>query len=109
MSCKGHSVTTNGVGADYAVFNGPATYITLVERSVRPQEVRLELPRGWNKSMTALELAADGEANHFLAPDFGLLADSAEAKLWTLEISPDATDVQKRHFSNLMAPSRGRR
>ncbi len=40
---------------------------------------------------------------------FAAQHDSAEGKLWTLEISPDATDVQKRHFSNLMAPSRGRR
>jgi len=76
LSCKGHSVTTNWVGPEYAVINGPATYVTLVEQTTRPQEVRLKLPRGWNKCMTSLDPAADGRANHFTAPDFDQLADS---------------------------------
>jgi predicted metalloprotease with PDZ domain len=76
LSCERQSVTTNWVGPDYAVFNGPATYITLVEKTVRPQEVRLELPSVWRGCMTSLDLAADGQANHFRAPDFDVLADS---------------------------------
>ncbi len=76
LSCKGQSVTTNWVGPDYAVFNGPATYITPVEQTVRPQEVRVELPQGWKECMTSLEPAADGRANHFRAPDFDVVADS---------------------------------
>lgn len=76
LSCEGHSVTTNWVGRDYAVFNGPATYVTLVEQTARPQEVYLELPRAWKECMTSLDPAADGKANHFKAPDFDVLADS---------------------------------
>jgi len=76
LLCEGRSVTTNWVGPDYAVFNGPATYITPVEDAVRLQQVRLELPPSWNRCMTSLDSAADGEADHFQAPDFDILADS---------------------------------
>src|SRR4051794_18589923 len=39
LTCEQRSVTTNWVGKDLAVFNGGATYLTLVEASGRPHEV----------------------------------------------------------------------
>src|SRR5262249_42797659 len=59
-----------------AVIIGPATYITLVEKAHRPAEVRLELPDGWKGSMTSLDASSDGKANHYVAPDYDILADS---------------------------------
>jgi len=76
LSATGRSVTTNWVGPDYAVINGPATFITLADGVTRPHEVRLELPEGWARSMTGLEPAPDGVPNHYNAPDFDTLADS---------------------------------
>lgn len=67
---------SNGVTETSAVIIGPATYVTLVENAHRPAEVRLELPDGWEGSMTSLDAASDGEANHYVAPDYDILADS---------------------------------
>ena len=68
----------NGVTETGAVIIGPATYITLVEPTGthRPAQVKLELPPGWKGSMTSLDAAPDGEANHYVAPDYDILADS---------------------------------
>jgi predicted metalloprotease with PDZ domain len=76
LHCTGQSVTTNWVGTDYAVLNGPATFITLAEKKARPHEVALHLPADWKQSATALDAAADGVSNHYRAPDFDTLADS---------------------------------
>jgi len=76
LSATGRSVTTNWVGADYAVLNGPATFITLADGVRRPHEVLLELPPGWRSSYTGLPSAPDGLADHYRAPDFDVLADS---------------------------------
>jgi predicted metalloprotease with PDZ domain len=68
----------NGVTETSAVIIGPATYVTLVEPSGthRPSDVRLELPVGWVGSMTSLAAAPDGRPNHYVAPDYDVLADS---------------------------------
>jgi predicted metalloprotease with PDZ domain len=76
LKCEGRSVTTNWVSEDYAVLNGPATFITVVEQTRRPHDVQIELPAKWKQSMTGLEAAPDGKANHYRAPDFDTLADS---------------------------------
>jgi predicted metalloprotease with PDZ domain len=76
LSATGRSVTTNWVGGDYAVLNGPATFITVDESIRRPHEVLLELPEGWSRSMTGLDAVPDGHADHYRAPDFDTLADS---------------------------------
>ena len=76
LRCDGRSVTTNWVGSDYAIFNGPATYLTLPEHAERPQELHFELPPAWRQSVTSLDGAADGQANHYQAPNFDILADS---------------------------------
>lgn len=66
----------NGVTETSAVIIGPATYITLVETAHRPADVRLELPPTWVGSMTSLDAAPDGKPNHYVAPDYDILADS---------------------------------
>jgi len=76
LLCSGRSVTSNWVGNDFAVLNGPATFITLVEKARRRHDVRLELPPVWQRSMTSLDAAPDGLPNHYRAPDYDTLADS---------------------------------
>src|SRR5262249_21888027 len=76
LQCRGRSVTTNWVGAEYAVLNGPPTFITLVEPARRPHEVKLELPAAWKQSMTGLEAAPGGRPNHYRAEDYDTLVDS---------------------------------
>src|ERR1043166_2465213 len=70
LLCNERSVTTNSVNDEFAVLNGAATFVTLAGAPRRPHDVRLELPSGWARSMTALEPAADGAPNHYLAEDF---------------------------------------
>jgi predicted metalloprotease with PDZ domain len=76
IRCEERSVTTNWVGEDMGVFNGAATFLTLVESEHRPHEVRLELPSDWKRAVTSLDAAPDGIANHFRARDFDTLVDS---------------------------------
>ncbi len=76
LLCKERSVTTNWVDSNYALLNGPCTYITLAERTARPQEVQLELPAGWKGSMSALDVVPDDQCPHYHAPSFDVLADS---------------------------------
>ena len=71
------TVTTNYVDADYAVFNGAATFITLAEgRSRRPHEVRFDMPSGWTHAMTGLSAAPGAKRNHFRADSYETLVDS---------------------------------
>ena len=76
LLCSGRSVTTNWVGSDLAVLNGPATFVTLAEKARRRHDVRLELPPQWQRSMTSLDAASDGLPNRYRAPDYDTLADS---------------------------------
>src|SRR5262245_50241866 len=76
LLCNQRSVTTNWIGDDYAVLNGAAAFITLVEQAHRPHEVRLELPAKWKRSMTALDPAPDSLPNHYRAVDYDTLVDS---------------------------------
>jgi predicted metalloprotease with PDZ domain len=80
----------NGVTETGAVIIGPATYITLVDppRTHRPAEVRLELPSSWTGSMTSLDAAKDGKPNHYVAPDYDILADSPILAGVDLSITP---------------------
>src|SRR5579864_1316915 len=76
VSAPRGSNLSNGVTETSAVLIGPATYVTLVEPGHRPAEVRLELPAGWAGSMTSLDAASDGQPNHYVSPDYDVLADS---------------------------------
>ncbi len=96
LVCEQNSVTGNWVGTNFAVLNGPATFPAMVEKVRRPYEVRLELPVGWERSMTALDAAPDGLPNHFRAADYDTLADSPilAGKLAVREF----TVARSRHF-----------
>lgn len=74
--CKQRTVTTNWVDADYGVFNGAPTFITLAETAKRPHDVRIELPSGWTAAMTGLDDAPGGKPNEFRATDYEMLVDS---------------------------------
>jgi len=67
---------TDWVDDSFAIINGAATYLTLVERGRRPHEVTLELPATWDEALTALPAAADRRPHHFRAPDYDALVDS---------------------------------
>jgi len=76
VSAPRGSNLSNGVTETSAVLVGPATYVTLAENASRPAEVRLELPPAWTGSMTSLEPASDQKPNHYVAPNYDILADS---------------------------------
>jgi len=76
LYCVERSVTTNWVSDEFAVLNGPATFMTLADAGRHPRQVRLELPPGWARAMTALEPLPGAPATHYRAPDFDTLADS---------------------------------
>jgi predicted metalloprotease with PDZ domain len=69
------TVRNNWVESAFAMLNGAPTFITLVERAVRPHEVRVELPAAWKRVETALE-PVSGSPNTFRAADFDTLVDS---------------------------------
>jgi predicted metalloprotease with PDZ domain len=74
--CREMSVRTNWVEDSFALLNGAPTFVTLVGGLARPHDVRLELPPQWKTTMTGLPEAPDGEAHHYLAPDYDTLVDS---------------------------------
>src|SRR5262249_49069938 len=78
LNAPNGSNLSNGANETSAVILGPSTYITLVEKGQvhRPADVRLNLPAGWKGSMTSLDNAGDGNPNHYVAPDYDILADS---------------------------------
>ena len=76
LLCAGRSVTTNWVDASVGVINGGAAFITLVNRTPRPHDVRIEMPPTWQSSASGLDPAPDGLPNHYRAADFDTLVDS---------------------------------
>jgi len=75
LSAKERSVSRNEVTPTYAVLNGSATYITVKGGEHLPQEVALELPRGW-VSATGLRKEGQGAAPRFKAGSYEELVDS---------------------------------
>src|SRR5262249_23232583 len=76
LFCNEHSVTTNWVGPDFEVLNGPATFVTFADQKQPSHEVQLQLPTEWKQCMTGLDMAPDGLSHHYRAGDFDTLADS---------------------------------
>ncbi len=76
LRCEQRSVTTNWVDGEYAVMNGPATYLTRVDALQRPHDLKVELPARWQTAWVALPPAGDGKRYHFRAPSFELLLDA---------------------------------
>src|SRR5262245_49627704 len=69
------SVTTNWVSDEYAILNGPSTFMTIADGIRRRHEVRIVLPPHWSRAMTALEQMPDSPT-HYAAADFDTLVDS---------------------------------
>jgi predicted metalloprotease with PDZ domain len=76
LLCNQRTVTTNEVRKDYGVFNGAATFMTLVENARRPYEVQIELPGGWTRVMSGLDELPGGKHPRFRAVDYETLVDS---------------------------------
>jgi predicted metalloprotease with PDZ domain len=74
--CREMSVRTNWVEADFAMLNGAPTFLTLADAPPRPHDVRVELPPGWDETVTALPPTPDGRPHSYRAADFDTLVDS---------------------------------
>ncbi len=73
--CNERSVRTNWVGVGYGVLNGAATFVTIPEQIDRPHRVALRLPKGWQRSATALR--PEGKLpNRYRADSYHELVDS---------------------------------
>jgi predicted metalloprotease with PDZ domain len=88
LSAPRGSNLSNGTTETGAVIIGPSTYVTLVETAHRPADVRLDLPASWKGSITSLDAAPDGKPNHYVAPDYDILADSPILAGEDLSITP---------------------
>ena len=67
---------SSGVSDTSLVIIGPATFMTLADSPDRPADVRLDVPADWKPAATSLAAAPDGAKNHFVAPNYDVLADS---------------------------------
>jgi predicted metalloprotease with PDZ domain len=70
------SVTTDWVGPELGVVNGPATFVTLADTVHRPCVVTLVLPGVWERAVTALPVAADSAPDDWRAADYDALVDA---------------------------------
>jgi len=74
MFCREINVRNNWVESDFAMVNGAPTFLTVVDDYQRPYEVTVELPSGWERTVSPLPSA--GAANSYRSPDFDTLVDS---------------------------------
>jgi len=76
LLCESRFVTGCWVGPEFAVINGPATFITIDEQAKRPHAVRLVLAPAWPESLTSLDPAPGGGQDEYVGPDYDTFADS---------------------------------
>lgn len=76
LACTSASVTTNWVGADYAILNGPATFITLADAAPSRHELVVQLPDGWEHVYTGLPAVPGSSPLRYYADDFDSLVDA---------------------------------
>src|SRR5581483_4130064 len=70
------SVRTNFVDPSFALLNGAATFLTLLEQEARPHEVAVVLPTGWREIHTALARSQNGGPDLYRAADYDELVDA---------------------------------
>jgi predicted metalloprotease with PDZ domain len=71
------SVRNNYIDPDFALLNGAATFLRLLDDDARrPYEVTLRLPESWHTSVTPMPAAPGGMPHRYLAADFDTLVDS---------------------------------
>lgn len=76
LACAGATVTTNWVGPDFAILNGPATFITLADAAPRRHELVVRLPAGWEQACTGLPAVPGAPPHHYYADDYDMLVDA---------------------------------
>jgi predicted metalloprotease with PDZ domain len=78
LECAGTTVTTNWVGADFAILNGPATFLQLADEVRRPYEVTIVFPMIWSEVWTGLVEISRAHPNQhrYYADDFDTLVDA---------------------------------
>jgi predicted metalloprotease with PDZ domain len=76
LVCTATTVTTNWIGADFALFNGPATFITCADTLRHRHEVVLQFPAHWNHVCTGLPRHLSAQPHHYYADDFDTLVDA---------------------------------
>lgn len=69
------TVRNNWIEAGFAMINGAPTFLTMVDRTPRPHEVRVELPAAWKTAASPLD-PIPGSPNAFRAADYDELVDS---------------------------------
>ncbi len=95
LLADGHSVTTDWVGPDLGVVNGPATFITLADTVRRSYEVTLVPPAAWPRAASGLAPAPDRRPDHWRAPDYDDLVDEP---IVAGDLSIHAFDVRGHRF-----------
>jgi predicted metalloprotease with PDZ domain len=95
LLCNASTVTTNWIDADFALLNGPATFVTRVDTLHHPHEVVLQFPADWNHVCTGLPAKRGAHSNHYYADDFDTLVD-APIIIGTPDISSFVVD-SRRH------------
>ncbi|MSO55605.1 MAG: M61 family peptidase [Acidobacteria bacterium] len=68
------SARTNWVDDQFALINGAQTFMTLLASLDRPYEVRLQLPAGWSRSLSGMDVGP--QPHTFRAADYDTLVDS---------------------------------
>jgi predicted metalloprotease with PDZ domain len=83
LLCQSTFVTGSWVGVDFAVINGPSTFITVNDvtapngaRPRRPHEVHLLLPGVWPKSVSSLDPIPNAGPNDYRADNYDTFIDS---------------------------------
>lgn len=71
--CREMTVRTNWVDENFALLNGAATFLTILDSAARPHHVHIELPPNWKLSISGMHEASP---NSFEAADYDTLVDS---------------------------------
>jgi predicted metalloprotease with PDZ domain len=97
--CHEMSVRTNWVDETFAILQGAATYLSVVDRLHNPHEVTFVLPDGWSQTISGMTRMG---AHTYLAGDYDGLVDSP-----VLLGNPDVHDFEcggkKHHLVNSLA------
>ncbi len=74
--CRDMSVQGNWVDGEFAILNGAATFLTLLDGLERRHEVTLDLPAEWKHALCSLPTAEKEGRERILAADYHALVDS---------------------------------
>ena len=99
LLCQSTFVTGSWVGPDFAVINGPSTFITTDDgsgpRQKGPYEVRFDVPAIWPQVATSLDQVS-GQPHAYTADNYDLFIDSP---IILGKVSEHSWDVPGTHFT----------